>query len=96
MAKAGDVERSVYQVEGFRITIRHPGGRDVRDDKMRFKKYPYERALKHSVNVAKWRKTRFEQHYAPGFTVDVLRCDGTRAHGRTLLATVRDTYLPDQ
>ena len=29
----------------------------------------------------------------PGFEVEVLKADGTVAHGRMLLTTVRDSYL---
>jgi hypothetical protein len=50
--------------------------------------------MKNSANVTKWATTGFRKNYA-GFGVDVVRSDGTRAHERTLLSTVRDTYLED-
>lgn len=56
--------------------------------------YSYERALKGSKNVREWRESRFAKHY-PGFEVQVLDAVGHTAHGRTLLTTVRDTYLEE-
>jgi hypothetical protein len=56
--------------------------------------YSYERALKGPKNVHERRETRFAKQY-PGFEVEVLDAAGHTAHGRTLLTTVRDTYLEE-
>ena len=53
--------------------------------------YPFRRAMADSANVRAWREGRFRLRY-PGFEVDVLRRDRTRAHGGTLLGTVRAEY----
>ena len=94
MATVQFVEKKIRQVEGFNVTIRHLDGRDVRSDRQALPAYPFKNAMKNSANVTKWATTRFRDNYA-GFEVDVLRSDGTRVHGRTLLSTVRDTYLED-
>lgn len=81
---------------GFSVRIRHGRDlRDVRSDKDNVKQYGYKRALKHSKTVKDWREGRFARTY-PGFAVEVLRAHGPVAHGRTLLGTVRDGYLPDE
>ena len=69
--------------------------RDVRSDKSSVKQYSYKRALKHSKSVKAWRDSHFTRTY-PGFTVEVLDASGNVAHGRTLLSTVRDSYLEDE
>ena len=92
MATIRQVERKIARLEGFRVVIRHLDGRDVRADREGMPTYPFERAMKNSASVTRWREHRFLPQY-PGFGVDVLRADGHRAHGRTLLGTVRDTYL---
>ncbi|MGI9657353.1 MAG: hypothetical protein ACR2OD_00475 [Gaiellaceae bacterium] len=86
------VERKIERTEGFRVTIRHLDGRNVRGDRQRMPNYPFERAMKNAANVKRWREQRFVPTY-PGFRVDVLGVDGAKAHGGTLLGTVRDTYL---
>jgi hypothetical protein len=88
------VEKKIHQVEGFKVTIRHLDGRDVRSDRQALPAYPFKKAMRNSANVTKWATTRFRKNYA-GFGVDVRRSDGTKVHGRTLLSTVRDTYLED-
>lgn len=52
--------------------------------------YPFNRKLKDSATVAVWR-ARFEATY-PGYTCDVLKADGKKVSGQTLLGTVRATY----
>ena len=89
------VEKRIYEIEGFKVRILHGrDGRDVRSDKANVKQYSFKRALKHSKNVAAWRDDRFAKLY-PGYDVEVLNADGKKAHGRTKLANVRDTYLDD-
>lgn len=66
-------------------------GRNIRDDRQGLPSYSYGRKLKGAATVASWRDGRFRQEY-PGFDVQVLFADGSVAHGRTQLATVRSTY----
>ena len=95
MATIKQVEAKIAEVEGFEVRILHGrDGRDVRSDKTNVKQYNYRRALKNSKNVKDWRDGRFARTY-PGFAVEVLNANGRPAHGRTLLATVRDGSLDD-
>jgi hypothetical protein len=81
------VERQIERVEGFRVAIRHPDGRDVRGDRARMPTYP----MADGANVRSWREGRFRLRY-PGFEVDVKGRDGRNVHGATLLSTVRSEY----
>ena len=95
MATIKQVEKRISEVEGFDVRIRHGRDkRDVRSDKGNVKQYGFKRALKHSKNVREWCDGRFATTY-PGYAVDVLDSSGRKAHGRTLLATVRDSYLEE-
>lgn len=96
MATIQQIERQIERLEGFRVTIRYvnPGpskGRDVRGDRRNLPPYPKKRAMPSGRVVRDWVDIRFKRNY-PGFEVDVLRKDGTAAHGRTLLDNVRATY----
>jgi hypothetical protein len=88
------VVTSTGALEGFRVHVLYEHGRDVRGDRSNIPGYPYERALKNAANVRGWIEGRFKVVY-PGFDVEVLNASGRRVHGRTKLATVRDTYLDD-
>jgi hypothetical protein len=43
------------------------------------------------MTVEAWKQRRF-RHLYPGFKVEVLLADGTRARGNTRLGTVRGSY----
>jgi len=91
MATVESVERRIRSVEGFRVAVRHLDGRNVRGDRTHMPTYQFRRAMADNANVKAWREGRFRTRY-PGFEVDVLHRDGTRAHGATLLGTVRAEY----
>lgn len=89
------VEGQLFRREGFRVQFRdRQTWRNVRDDLEGITAYPYARMAKNSWSVSYWKEQRFSRGY-PGFDVAVLRADGHVAHGRTLLSTVRDTYLDE-
>jgi len=88
----GAVERRIYLVEGFQVTVRHLDGRNVRDDRTRMPPYRFRRALADAANVTAWKEGRFQPTY-PGFEVDALHADGRPAHGGTLLGTLRREYV---
>ena len=93
MPKASFVEKHIWNVEGFEVTITQIVDgkvRDVRGDKMMPKQYSAERASKNSFTVSEW-KEKFKYQF-PGYGADVLNADGTKARGNTKLSTVRDTY----
>lgn len=96
MATVEQLERRIFEVERFRIRIRHGRDRrDVRSDKGNVRQYGYKRALKRSKSVNQWRKERFAPAY-PGFIVEVLDADEKVAHGLTLLGNVRDSYVDEE
>lgn len=95
MAKVMNVEKQIWDVEGFAVRILHLDGRDVRGDRMGLPPYPFESPGKNDLSVEKWKATRFRQTY-PGFQVEVVDSDGAAVHGNTRLGTVRDTYLDEE
>jgi len=89
------VEKQIFRREGFNVQFRHKQTRkDVSGKLAGIPRYPYARMAKNRWSVNRWKQHRFSQTY-PGFDVRVLKHDRHVAHGRTLLSTVRDTYLPD-
>ena len=85
------VEKQIERTEGFRVAFLHHDGRDVRSDMHDVASYEFARKLPDERTVADWITIRFRERYR-GFEVAVLLADGSRAHGNTLLATVRATY----
>jgi type I restriction enzyme M protein len=90
------VAAEIGEIEGFDIRF-VDGDEDV--SRRRVEDYPYERAARGAWTVAKWREQRFLPNY-PDLQVEVLRADGSVAHGKTLLDTLRtewaDTYDDDE
>jgi len=96
MPKVKRVEKQIWDLEGFAVTIRYEDGRDVRGDRKGLPSYNrLERAAKNSMTVTQWKDQRFKDRY-PDFDVDVLDGDGEAVHGGTLLGTVRDSYDDDE
>jgi hypothetical protein len=85
-----NVEKRIWDVEQFDVTIKHPDGRDMRSDKMGIPQYPFERMAKNAITVAAWREQRFRPTYV-GLDVDVLDRTGQPVAGNTLLSNVRDS-----
>ena len=82
----------IFAREGFSIVVKNKRtGKRIKPGKNGvLGPYPYGRKLKDGATVAEWR-ARFEGKY-PGYTCDVLKDDGKKASGQTLLGTVRATY----
>lgn len=93
MPKVKNVEKKIYDVEGFEVVIKHEG-KDVRSDASLPTQYAGQRMTKNSASVSDFNE-KFQRQY-PGYTVDVLKSDGSKAAGQTKLSTVRDTYLGDE
>lgn len=89
-----NVEKRIWDIEGFDVIIRHADGRDMRGDRQGIPPYQYDRAARNSMTVAAWIDQRFNQRY-PGLAVDVLDGYGNVVVGNTLLATVRDSYAEE-
>ena len=91
MATVRSVERQIKRLEGFSVRFLHPDGHDVRGDRSNMPGYDYRRMGPGSFRVSQWIARRFRPKY-PGFGVEVLKADGSKAHGNTRLSSVRDTY----
>lgn len=92
MPKVKNVEKNIWEVEGFDIQIQHLDGKDVHGAKAGLPTYPYEKQAKNSMTVREWKDKRFGQVY-PGYDVAVLDGDGVIVTaGNTHLGTVRDSY----
>ena len=89
-----NVEKRIWDIEGFDVTIRHADGRDMRGDRQGVPPYEYDRMARNSMTVAAWKDQRFAAIY-PGFTVDVVDGLGNVVPGNTVLATVRDSYAEE-
>jgi len=90
-----NVEKQIFKIERFNVQFRdRQTGRDVMGNLDGIKSYPYANMAKNRWSVNDWRGRRFNVCY-PGFDVAVLRNDNHVAHGRTLLSTLRDTYLEE-
>lgn len=95
MALVRNVEKRIWNIEDFEVTIRHSDGRDMRGDRDGIPMYPnYERKANNATTVSAWKDQRFYPNY-PGFDVDVLNGKGEPVNGNTLLSTVRDSYSDD-
>jgi hypothetical protein len=91
MPKIKNVERRIWEVEGFAVRFLYRDGTDVRGDKMGLPSYPYKHSASHDITVEAWKETRFRQVY-PGYDVDVMDADNYSVQGNTKLATVRASY----
>ena len=88
-----NVEKRIFEVEGFQVTVRRDG-KDVRGDSSLPTQFNGMRMTKNSSSVSDF-KEKFQRQYA-GYSVDVLKNDGTKAPGQMKLSTVRDTYLTEE
>lgn len=88
-----NVERHIYDVEKFEVTIRYDG-KDVRGDAQLPKQYEANRMTRNAASVKDFRD-KFQKQF-PGYVIDVLKGDGSKASGQTKLSTVRDTYIDDE
>lgn len=92
MPKVRNIEKKIYDVEGFEVVVKKDG-KDVRGDATLPCQYKAERMSKNSYSVKEW-KEKFRRQYA-GYEIDVLKADGSKASGQMKLSTVRDTYLEE-
>lgn len=89
------VQRQIQRCEGFKVQFRDGHTwRDINDNLGGIPSYKYSKMALNRWSVNRWKEQRFNKCY-PGFDVAVLRNDRHVAHGRTLLSTVRDTYLEE-
>jgi hypothetical protein len=89
-----NVEKRIWDCEGFDVKIKDSQGRDIRSDMTGLPMYPCTRAAKNDSTITSWKRIRFNKYY-PGLRVDVLDGRGVAVTGNTRLGTVRDTYAED-
>jgi hypothetical protein len=89
-----NVEKKIWDIEEFDVSIKHSDGRDMRGDRKDIPMYNFARKAKNSMTVDEWKKQRFLSNY-PGFDVDVLDGSGETVRGNTVLYTVRDSYVDE-
>jgi hypothetical protein len=92
--QAKNVEKKIWDIEGFAVRIMHSDGRDMRGDRGGIPQYAYERCARNDMTVEGWKNQRFKPSY-PGLEVEILDASGETAPGQTKLGTVRDTYLEE-
>ena len=95
MAKVKNVEKKIWDLEGFAVQFLHLGGRDVRSDRTGLPQYPYKIPAADDMTVQHWKEIRFLRIY-PGFEVEVLDGEGHVVHGNTKLTTLRSSYCEDE
>lgn len=93
MPRVKNVEKRIWETEGFDIAFRK-AGKDVHGAKEGVPQYNYANRAKNDMTVSEWKQKRFAQSY-PGYEVSVLDGDGNEVPGQTKLGTLRDTYLEE-
>ena len=95
MSTVRNVERQIYRCEKFRVQFRNKTTRrDVKGNLEGIPSYPHKTMAFNRWSVNYWIEHRFNNRYS-GFDVKVLKNNGKAVQGRTLLSTVRDTYLEE-
>ena len=89
MPVSGEVAKTISKIEGFEVSFVDDDGNIVDDADVA--SYRFQRAAKHTWTLAQWRESRIEAEYPEQWIV-AWRPDGTEAHGRTLLETLRRSY----
>jgi hypothetical protein len=94
MPKVKNVEKRIWDIEGFAVVIKF-NGKDVRSDCNGLPHYTkYERCVKNDMTVSEWKALRFNPIF-PGYEVDVLDGNGLVCPGNTKLGTITDTCSED-
>jgi hypothetical protein len=86
------IEDLIWRIERFRVRFLHKDGRDVRGDCSGLSEYNYSRSAKKQMTVEAWKLQRIRPKYRD-FDIVVLDGGGNPVHGRTLLKTVRASYV---
>ena len=93
MAKLKNVEKRIFEIEGFEVVVKNTEGKDVHGNKEGFNQWDGRKQTKNSMTVNGF-KDKIEKKYQ-GYKVDVLDADGNVQSGNKLLGNVRDTYLEE-
>jgi hypothetical protein len=91
MSRVRNVEKRIFDIEGFEVRIRNQDGRALPYNGDLPMYTCYERMAPNKWRVQEWKDTRFYRDY-PGFKVDVFDGNGRVARGNSTLGNIRDTY----
>lgn len=86
--KVIEIEQKVFELEEVRIIIRSPASVDFPSG------YDYQKKADKSASVTEWLATRVRP-IVGDCEVVVIDGSGTIPHGRTKMATLRDSYIRD-
>lgn len=91
MPMVKNVEKKIWDVEGFQVNLLSSTGRNLRDNKRDLPQYPFTKKAAGDMTVGEWKSKRFAPNY-PGLDVDVLDVVNMPVTGQTKLKSVRSTY----
>lgn len=94
MPMVKNVEKKIWDVEGFQVNFLSAAGRNVRDNKRDMPQYPFSRKAPGDMTVNEWKMNRFYPNY-PGLEIEVLDVVSMPVAGQTKLKNVRNTYMDD-
>lgn len=92
MPTVNRVEKKIFAIEQFQVSIKQEG-KELSKDFQLPNQFEAKHMSRNAFSVSDFR-AKFQKQF-PDYEIDVLKCDGTKATGQTKLATVRDTYLPE-
>ncbi|MBI5584515.1 MAG: hypothetical protein HY892_11895 [Deltaproteobacteria bacterium] len=90
MPKVMNVEKKIWDVEGFNVVFSR-NGKNIRGDKNGMPQYLFSNAAKNDITVTKWKDLRINPNY-PGIDVAVLDGDGNAVAGNSKVGSIRDSY----
>ncbi|MBV5309256.1 hypothetical protein [Chromatium okenii] len=92
MTTAATRIREIADLEGFEVEI-IDGDSSIEPTKQGLASYrsQFERRAKGTQTVSDWKENRFKRVYS-AYNVEILKDDGTKAHGNMTLAVVRESY----
>lgn len=94
MPMVKNVEKKIWDVEGFQVKLLSSAGKNLRDNKKDMPQYPFTRKASGDMTVSEWKQNRFNPNY-PGLGVQVLDVVNMAVIGQTKLKNVRATYLDE-
>ena len=91
MPMVKNVEKKIWDVEGFQVNFLSSQGKNLRDNKRDMPQYPFTRKASGDMTVNEWKHNRFYPNY-PGLEIEVLDVVNIPVAGQTKLKNVRATY----
>jgi hypothetical protein len=89
----GALEEKIKQAEGFGVRfVRMHSRKGVKRTTRDVGNYTFQKKAKDSMSVAEFKELRLGSYRQQDWDAEILLGDGSAAHGRTLLETVRKSY----